>query len=103
MRELGIDYADLSKTFADIDELSAACKFRDCTHTNEPNCAVQDAINSGLLSRERYESFLKLKKEIKYDGLNSRQIENEKLNEMFREFGGIKNARKMLKDKKRLR
>jgi ribosome biogenesis GTPase len=32
MRELGIDHADLSKTFADIDELSAKCKFADCTH-----------------------------------------------------------------------
>ncbi len=90
MRELGIESADLSKTFADIDALSERCKFSDCTHSNEPKCAVQEAINSGVLSRERYESYLKLKKEAKYEGLNSKQIENEKLNMMFKEFGGIK-------------
>lgn len=101
MRELGIDSADLTKTFADINELSAKCKFSDCTHSNEPKCAVQEAISTGLLSRERFESYIKLKKETKYDGLNSRQIENEKLNEIFKEFGGMKSARKMLKEKKK--
>ena len=99
MRELGIESADLSKTFTDIDELSAKCKFSNCTHTNEPKCAVQEAIRVGLLSEGRFESYLKLKKEAKYEGLNSKQIENEKINEMFKEFGGIKNARKMLKEK----
>ncbi len=99
MRELGIESADLSKTFIDIDELSANCKFNDCTHSNEPKCAVQDAIRAGLLSRDRLESYLKLKKEAKYEGLNSKQIENEKLNEMFKEVGGIKGARKMMKEK----
>ena len=103
MRELGIDNADLSKTFSDIDELSAQCKFSDCTHSNEPKCAVQDAISTGLLSRERFESYLKLKKEARYDGLNSRQIENEKLNEICKEFGGMKSARKMLKAKSKSR
>ena len=62
MRELGIDSVDLSKLFIDIDELAAKCKFSDCTHSNEPKCAVQDAISSGLLSKERFESYLKLKK-----------------------------------------
>ena len=103
MRELGIDNADLSKTFSDIDELSAQCKFSDCTHSNEPKCAVQDAISTGLLSRERFESYLKLKKEARYDGLNSRHIENETLNEICKEFGGMKSARKMLKAKSKSR
>lgn len=101
MRELGIESADLTKTFVDIEELSAKCKFNDCTHTHEPKCAVQEAINNGLLSKERFESYLKLKKEVKYEGLNSKQIEKEKLNEIFKEFGGMKSARKMLKEKKK--
>ena len=50
MRELGIISADLAKSFADIDELAYDCKFNDCTHKNEPNCAVQQAIKDGLLS-----------------------------------------------------
>lgn len=103
MREIGIESADLSKTFTDIDELSAKCKFSDCTHSNEPKCAVQEAIRAGLLSKDRLESYLKLKKEAKYEGLNSRQIENEKLNEIFKEFGGMKSARKMLKEKSKSR
>lgn len=101
MRELGVETVDLSKSFVDIDELIVNCKFSDCTHTNEPDCAVKKAIDEGLLTQRRFENYLKLKKEAKYDGLNSKQIETEKLNSMFKEFGGIKNAKKMLKDKNR--
>lgn len=101
MRELGVISADLSKSFADIDELTIKCKFNDCTHTNEPKCAVQQAILDGILSIERLESYLKLKKEIKYEGLNSKMIEKEKLNDMFSEMGGMKNARKFFKEQKR--
>lgn len=101
MRELGIISADLSKTFIDIEKLAAECKFNDCTHTNEPKCAVQKAIKDGNLSVERLESYRKLEKETKYEGLNSKMIEKEKLNEMFSEFGGMKNARKYLKEQKK--
>lgn len=103
MRELGIDSADLARTFADIDELSTKCKFYDCTHSSEPNCAVQKAIKDGLLSEDRLTNFLKLKKEAKYEGLNSKQIETEKLNAMFKEAGGMKNARKYIKEKSKKR
>jgi len=99
MRELGIESADLSRTFADIDELLPKCKFQDCTHTSEPNCAVQKAIKDGLLSVERLASYVKLKKEAKYEGLTSKQIETEKFTTMFAEVGGMKNARKLLKEK----
>jgi ribosome biogenesis GTPase / thiamine phosphate phosphatase len=86
IRELGIESADLSKTFADIDELSTTCKFHDCTHTNEPNCAVQKAINDGLLPEDRLTNYLKLKKEAKYEGLNSKQIETENLLQCSRKW-----------------
>ncbi len=101
MRELGLESADLAKAFFDIDELSKNCRFRDCTHKEEPGCAVQQAILEGRLPIERLESYRKLKKEAKYEGLNSREIETTKINEMFREVGGIKNARKMAKNKNR--
>lgn len=99
MRELGIESADLSKAFADIDELSKECRFNDCTHTKEPGCAVKKAIEIGLLSEERLASYFKLKKEVKYEGLNSKQIEDKKINEMFKGVGGMKNARKFIKNK----
>ncbi len=101
MRELGIIGADLAKSFADIGELAADCRFNDCTHKNEPDCAVQKAIKNGTLSIERLESYWKLKKEAKYDGLNSKMIEKEKITEMFSGMGGMKNARKFIKEQNR--
>lgn len=103
MRELGLESADLTKTFADIDELSTTCKFHDCTHTSEPHCAVQRAIADGLLSADRLTSYVKLKKEAKYEGLNSKQIETEKITAMFAEMGGQKNARALIREKTKRR
>lgn len=101
MRELGIISADLSKSFADIDEFASNCRFNDCTHNSEPNCAVQKAIKNGILSVERLENYRKLQREMKYDGLNSKMIEKQKINEMFNDVGGMKNARKFFKEKNR--
>ncbi len=98
MRELGIISADLAKSFADIDELASQCRFSDCMHQTEPNCAVQKAIQDGTLAIERLESYRKLQKETKYDSLNAKMIEKEKLNSMFGTVGGMKNARKFLKE-----
>lgn len=103
MRELGVESADLSRAFADIDKLSKQCKFCDCSHQNEPGCAVQRAIQNGELTKKRLESYRKLKKEVKYDGMSSRQIETEKINAMFSSMGGIKNARKFIKAKSKKR
>jgi ribosome biogenesis GTPase len=105
LRELGIISADLGKSFADIEELAASCRFRDCSHGPEPGCAVQQAIRDGLLSAERLASFVKLRKEARYmearaHGLNAKRIEKEKANEMFKGVGGIKNARKLAKQGK---
>jgi ribosome biogenesis GTPase len=83
MRELGLYSGDLSRTFEDIEALAARCKFNDCSHTTEPGCAVRLAIKNGELSEKRFESYRKLSREILYEGLNSRQLENEKINRMF--------------------
>lgn len=99
MRELGIERIDLTKTFADLESFAARCKFHDCTHAKEPNCAVQKAIDDGFLSKERLASYEKLQKEAKYEGLSAKQIETEKFTTMFAEVGGMKNARKLIKSK----
>lgn len=101
MRELGVESVDLSRAFADIDKLAQQCKFHDCSHQSEPGCAVQRAIQHGELTEKRLESYLKLKKEAKYDGLSSKQIETEKINTMFSGMGGMKNARKFIKAQSR--
>ena len=65
MREFGIkDVEDgLDETFSDIIDLSSRCKFGNCTHTSEPECAVKEAIQSGILSEKRVRLYQKLCKE----------------------------------------
>lgn len=99
MRELGVESVNLARTFMDIDELAGSCRFNDCQHENEPGCAVIKAILAGLITEERLINYKKLKKEARYEGLNSRQIENEKISEMFADFDGIKNARNFIKSR----
>ena len=53
-------------TFPEIEALATGCHFRDCTHTQEKNCAVLTALAAGTLARERHESFVKLQREISY-------------------------------------
>ena len=51
---------------AEIDAMAGACRFRDCSHTNEPGCAVLAAIETGSLGAERLESAHKLSRELAY-------------------------------------
>lgn len=68
MREIGLWDIDegLDKSFSDIEALAVMCRFSDCTHTNEPGCAVKEAVAKGKLSEERLKSYLKLKSENRY-------------------------------------
>jgi ribosome biogenesis GTPase len=54
------------ETFPEIEALALGCHFRDCTHTQEKNCAVLAAVVAGTLTRDRLESFVKLQREITY-------------------------------------
>ena len=101
MREMGAESADLSKTFAEIEELARHCRFRDCTHTSEPGCAVLAAAESGELDSRRLESYHKLEHETSYDGLSSKEIEVKKCERMFKEVGGMKNARRFAKEQRK--
>jgi ribosome biogenesis GTPase / thiamine phosphate phosphatase len=64
MRELQLWDADLQQTFGDIEEIAARCRFADCSHDQEPDCAIQAALADGSLSAERWESYSKLQREI---------------------------------------
>ncbi len=99
MRELQLYAGNLPKAFEDIAELAAKCKYKDCSHTTEPNCAVRGAIKAGELSEKRLENYLKLQREIVYEGLNSRQLEQEKINRMFGSKKKMKQAMKQAKNK----
>jgi len=54
----------LQDAFPEIERISTECRFRDCQHTVEKTCAVREAVESGALPRERYETYLKLRKEV---------------------------------------
>ncbi len=70
MRELGMWEAEqgLDTAFADIRELTGRCRFKNCSHQNEPGCAVTAALEAGQLSPERWQSYRKLSAESAYAG-----------------------------------
>ena len=72
MRELGILSAGerLDDSFADIKALATRCRFADCSHNNEPGCAIRKAIESGELNPEHYRSYLKLKAESDFNEMS---------------------------------
>lgn len=68
MRELQLWNSEegMDETYSEIKQLSEECHFADCTHTTEKGCAVLLAVEENRLPRERYESYLKLNKELAY-------------------------------------
>lgn len=76
---------------------------KDCTHQNEPGCAVRAAIEKGILPAGRLGNYQKLQTEMRYQGLNSRQVEHEKISRMFGGTGGMKQARAFFKEKNKRR
>jgi ribosome biogenesis GTPase len=66
MRELQLWNASggLGAAFSDIEEIALDCRYRDCRHEGEPGCAVQAAIESGLLDLSRMENYRKMLREL---------------------------------------
>ena len=61
--ELWADAKAVDETFEDIQALSAQCRFGNCSHSNEPGCAVRAALEGGGLDRSHYDNYLKIRKE----------------------------------------
>lgn len=55
-----IDAGSLTQAFRELPELAAACRFTDCTHLQEPGCAVRTAVAGGLVAASRYASYRKI-------------------------------------------
>ena len=60
----GLDPAALDVCFPELRPYLSECRFRDCTHSVEPGCAVRAALEAGDVSRARWESYLKLRAEL---------------------------------------
>jgi ribosome biogenesis GTPase len=91
MRELQLwdNHNGLNQAFEDIEALVNQCFFADCRHENEPRCAIRDALADDSLDTERYESYEKLQKELKYlvrkQDVRSAIIERKKWKKLTRE------------------
>jgi ribosome biogenesis GTPase / thiamine phosphate phosphatase len=86
MRELGNIAIDtgLSAAFGEISSLEENCKFTDCTHTNEPGCAIRTALDKGTLSVDRLKNYQKLQKEAQYNQMS--YVEKRKKDKTFGKF-----------------
>lgn len=99
MRELGMwDISQgVDQSFQDIKELAQNCRFADCSHDLEPGCAVRDAIEEGLLSKERWKHYLHLEKEAKYTQNKQQYLETKwKKNKEIAQF-----SKKLTKERRR--
>lgn len=68
IREFSVaaDEGALDRTFDDIAQISLSCRFSDCAHETEPGCQIQKALASGDLSVDRWNNYLKLKREVEF-------------------------------------
>lgn len=57
--------AGIDAAFSDVEALAAQCRFSDCRHDAEPGCAVRAAVEDGTLTQERFESYIRLRGEVK--------------------------------------
>lgn len=63
VRELGLfegSEGAVEDVFPEISSYAGRCKFRDCSHTHEPHCAVKDAVARGEIDEDRYRHYVKL-------------------------------------------
>jgi ribosome biogenesis GTPase len=100
MRELQLwDAAEgIRGTFEDVETLAAGCRFTDCRHRGEPDCAVTGAVAAGVLAPERLDSYLKLQDELAF--LARQQDERAQIEEKRRGKIGAKALRQHLKSKR---
>jgi len=64
----GIDAREIAQCFPEFRPLIHDCRFADCTHTVEPECAIKEAIRHGTVGGGRYESYVKLREELAEQG-----------------------------------
>lgn len=93
-REVGIANSEIGieSVFNEINSLSQHCKFPDCTHMHEPDCAVLQAVKNEKLNKDRYANYIKLKKESEYYEMTD--LEKRSKDRKFGRF--VKNYKKNL-------
>lgn len=94
MREFGILAGEdgINGGFIDIADLAARCRYRDCSHSGEPGCAVHAALSAGEIDRDHYENYCKLKEEAAFYQMS--HAEKRKKDRDFGKF--IKSVKKVM-------
>lgn len=95
MREVGVitEEKGLDDIFDTIANLAKQCKYSDCSHTCEKDCAVLEAVKSGVLDKKQYENYVSVNKEIAYY-----EMDDFAKREKDKKFGKfIKNVKKDLR------
>ncbi|MFT5882660.1 MAG: ribosome biogenesis GTPase [Crocinitomicaceae bacterium] len=77
--QMWTDENTLRESFLDIDAIASRCKFHDCKHASDKGCAIREAVESGELDTDRYDSYLKLEDEI--EELNKRRKKRQMITE----------------------
>jgi ribosome biogenesis GTPase len=97
LRELGMIAVgeSIEESFSEIHRLTEGCRFNDCTHTTEDGCAILLAVKTGEVSLQRYQSYIKLKKESDFHQLS--YIQRRKKDRRFGRM--IKAAKKQIRRK----
>ena len=88
--------ASIDDSFSDIHELSGDCRFNDCTHIMESGCAILAAIENGSLSNEKYQNYMKLRKESEFNQMS--YVERRQKDKQFGKM--IKTVKKELRKRK---
>jgi ribosome biogenesis GTPase len=91
----------LGDVFSEVEELAPRCRFRDCSHTSEPGCAVLSAVRDGTLPEDRLQSYHKLQGESRY--LESLQDESARAERKRKEKELTRAAYRWLVDKRIIR
>ncbi len=91
MREFGVVDAGegISESFSDIVSRGSDCRYRDCTHAQEPGCAVLEAVRSGTISEAHYENYKRLRQESEFYGLSYAE-KRKKDRDLGRYFKSVK-------------
>lgn len=94
LRELGLfdeDSSGLDRTYRNIEQLTASCKFKNCTHETEPGCAVREAVEKGVLDERRLANYFKMKKEQAFEtdkaaAVREKKAETKRISKLIRQM-----------------
>jgi ribosome biogenesis GTPase len=85
--------ADLENAYPEIDEVASQCRFSNCGHTSEPDCAIRAAIENGTLSQAKLDHYYRLQKELQFlaskvdaDAASERKRNQKKLGRKIKEI-----------------